>query len=86
MMPIFRQLFPAVKWEDARRWEKAVGGNGEGEVWTSGGVLNGIDLMVAYLREKFAKPAAEAMIMMAGVSERPLEYSQAEKGIGGMSF
>lgn len=86
MIPIVRQFFPAVKWEDTRRWEKATGENGAGEVWTSGGVLNGVDLVVAFLREKFVNMAAEAMITIAGVSERAREYSEIEKGMGGMSL
>lgn len=85
-IPLLRASFPAVKWEDARRWEKAAGEGGTGEVWTSGAVLNGLDLIVAFLREKFVKPAAEAMIMLSGVGERAREYSEAEKGMGGMSF
>ena len=84
MIPIVRQFFPAVKWEDTRRWEKATGENGAGEVWTSGGVLNGVDLVVAFLREKFVKTAAEAMISIASVSERAREYSEAEKKASAM--
>ncbi|KAM7194646.1 Class I glutamine amidotransferase-like protein [Naviculisporaceae sp. PSN 640] len=51
-----RGLYPGIKWEE-RRWvveEKPYnGGDGKGELWTSGAAGHGLEMIAAYCLEKF---------------------------------
>ncbi|EFQ98453.1 hypothetical protein MGYG_01481 [Nannizzia gypsea CBS 118893] len=61
--------FPKVKkWDSTRRVSK------DGNVWTSGGVTNGNDLVSAYLREHYPLPLVNAILSIADVGERQIEY------------
>ncbi|EEQ27589.1 hypothetical protein McanCB56680_001011 [Microsporum canis] len=64
--------FPAVKkWDNTRRVVK------DGNIWTSatkGAVTNGNDLVAAYLRENCPLPLVNAILAIADVGERKLEY------------
>jgi len=40
-----------------------------------GGITNGQEMVAAYLREKHAGPATEAVLAMADVGEKGIEYS-----------
>lgn len=85
LVPTLRKLFPEVKWNDTRRWERNAAEGAAGQVWSSGSVLDGIDEAAAFVREHFAADIAEPMIYMASVPERPVEYSKAEKEWGDKS-
>ncbi|EZF32578.1 hypothetical protein H109_05195 [Trichophyton interdigitale MR816] len=61
--------FPNVKkWDTTRRVVK------DGNVWTSGGVTNGNDLVAAYLREHYPLPLVNTILSIADVGGRQIEY------------
>ncbi|KZV71536.1 class I glutamine amidotransferase-like protein [Peniophora sp. CONT] len=82
MIGMLRELFPKVKWSDARRYERNAAEGTAGQVWSSGGVSNGIDEAAAFVREHWAPEVAELFLYEASVPERPAEYSQMEKEWG----
>ncbi|KAF3491305.1 ThiJ/PfpI family protein [Arthroderma uncinatum] len=61
--------FPKVK-----QWDNSVRVVKDGNIWTSGGVTNGNDLVAAYLRENFPLPLVNTILAMADVGDRKLEY------------
>ena len=44
MIPYLQKEAPGVNWQD-KRWVQ------DGKIWTSGALLNGIDLMAAFVRQ-----------------------------------
>ncbi|KAK2873277.1 hypothetical protein FQN49_002467 [Arthroderma sp. PD_2] len=60
--------FPGVKWDNSRRVVK------DGNIWTSGGVTNGNDLVAAYLRENCPLPLVNEILAIADVGDRKIEY------------
>lgn len=44
MIPFLQKEAPGVDWQD-RRWVQ------DGKIWTSGALLNGVDLMAAFVRQ-----------------------------------
>ena len=46
----------------------------EGRVWTSGGVTNGVDMMVAFVKKTFGEEMAGLVCALADISERSQEY------------
>ncbi|KAI4146507.1 MAG: hypothetical protein LQ341_002059 [Variospora aurantia] len=60
---------PQVKWAE-KRWVR------DGKVWSSGAVTNGLEMMVAFMREEFAdrKEAVEMVLQMSDVAIRGEEY------------
>ena len=44
------------------------------EVWTSGAVTNGTDMIAAYIKEKFPPPLATFVCAGADVGDRAREY------------
>ncbi|KZV61096.1 class I glutamine amidotransferase-like protein [Peniophora sp. CONT] len=85
MIPMLRELFPNVKWNDTRRYERNAVEGTAGQVWSSGSVLDGVDEVAAFVREHFAAEIAEPMIYLASVPERSVEYSKMEKEWGDKS-
>ncbi|KAM0795133.1 ThiJ/PfpI family protein [Usnea florida] len=67
LLPDLRQKFPEANWEE-KRWVS------DGNLWSSGGITNGQDMVAAYIREKWPGPLAEAMLAAADVGDRPQEY------------
>lgn len=67
LLPDLMQKFPEANWEE-KRWVS------DGNLWTSGGITNGQDMVAAYIREKWPGPLAGAMMAAADVGERPQEY------------
>ncbi|KAF2817000.1 class I glutamine amidotransferase-like protein, partial [Mytilinidion resinicola] len=59
--------FEEVRWVE-RRWVRDRG------VWTSGGITNGLDMVAAYIRQRWPGPLAEVVCKMADVGERGVEY------------
>ncbi|KAH7364343.1 PfpI endopeptidase-like protein [Rhexocercosporidium sp. MPI-PUGE-AT-0058] len=74
LVPGLKKKFPDVNWVDDKRWVK------DGNIWTSGGITNGQEMVAAYIREKFPGPAAEATLEMAGVGDKGIEYNRAKSG------
>lgn len=46
LLPLARKEFPDVQWEE-RRWVR------DGKVWTAGAVMNGIEMMCEFLKDRF---------------------------------
>lgn len=78
---MLRAAHPNVKWESARRFEKSTGGDGKSEIWTSGSVANGVDLAIAFMRERFpeSRTLTDLTIGIASIAEREVEYEEKEK-------
>ncbi|KAL9126342.1 MAG: hypothetical protein Q9217_004588 [Psora testacea] len=72
-----KNKFPAAaNWED-KRWVH------DGNLWTSGGITNGQDMVAAFIKEKWPGPASEVVCAIADVGDRGVEYgsSQAAQGV-----
>ncbi|VDB94202.1 unnamed protein product [Peniophora sp. CBMAI 1063] len=82
MIPTLRKLYPKVQWNDTRRYEKNEAEGTNGEVWSSGSILDGIDEVAAFVRAHWAPEIAEPMLYGASVPERSAEYSKTEKEWG----
>ncbi|KAL1615760.1 hypothetical protein SLS56_011694 [Neofusicoccum ribis] len=78
-----RDAHPLVRWRGGRRWERSAGTGGAGDVWTSGAVFNGVDLVCAFMRARFpdSRQLVDLMVEMAGVAGRPVEYGPAESAL-----
>ena len=44
------------------------------DVWIVGGITNGQDMVAAYVRERWPGPTVEAILAMADVGDRGVEY------------
>lgn len=78
LLSILAQQVPKANWVDFR-WAKDVQPReGEGqkplEVWTSGAITNGTDMIAAYVKEKFSPSLAKFVCDGADVGERSREY------------
>ena len=82
---MMRKLYPKVKWNDTRRYERNEAEGAAGQVWSSGSILDGADLAAAFVREHFVAEIAEPMMYLASIPERPIEYSKTEKEWGDKS-
>lgn len=60
VIPLAKQLAPNVDWQD-QRWVIEKGHFDGAEIWTSGGALCGIDMMVHYARQTFDSDLVEAL-------------------------
>ncbi|TGO20551.1 hypothetical protein BPAE_0286g00080 [Botrytis paeoniae] len=69
LIPRLKKEFPDTKWVDDRRWVV------DGNMWSSGGITNGLEMIAAYIRQKFPGPAAEAVMAMAHVGEKDVFYT-----------
>ncbi|KAF6836877.1 ThiJ/PfpI family protein [Colletotrichum plurivorum] len=73
---MLREKYPRTKWvgEMVRWWR-------DGNLWTSGGITNGNDLVAAYARasgKHFPAPVVEIACQMADVGDRGQEYGQGQ--------
>ncbi|KAF9634987.1 ThiJ/PfpI [Lasiodiplodia theobromae] len=86
VLSLVRERFPNVKWVSKCRWEKCGGAGGQGEIWTSGAVANGVDLTCEFMRQKFpeSRQLVDFMIALSGIAERRREYSMKEKIVEAM--
>jgi len=77
LLPQLKQMAPDVKWEDKRYVH-------DGKLWSSGTLLNGMDMMAAFGRETFgAKKGekdtlADVSVDIAGWPVRGDEYAKNE--------
>ncbi|KAK6842927.1 hypothetical protein PG995_001943 [Apiospora arundinis] len=71
MVPMLRQMAPETNWVE-KRWVR------DGKVWTSGVLLNGQDLMVAFVREYWGGEGSlgEAVIQMGCWPLRSANYDE----------
>jgi hypothetical protein len=85
-----RKIAPLARWRDDLRWvidrsrtdTNQTDGEPAGELWTTGGISNGCDMVAAYLREKMTPELADFVCSMAEVGERPVEYGRSKAGMG----
>ncbi|KAK3717444.1 hypothetical protein LTR37_005834 [Vermiconidia calcicola] len=83
LLPQLRKEFSLVKWDDQRRFVKdssTVSGQSEGELWTSGGICNGLEMIAAFIKEKIPGPMSEAICAMADVGDKG-EYYNSSVGV-----
>ncbi|EAW09266.1 DJ-1/PfpI family protein [Aspergillus clavatus NRRL 1] len=72
LVPMLRENFPDVAvWDASRRVVR------DGNLWCSGGITNGHDLVAQYLRTIVAEPLVKTILAMADVPERSLSYESA---------
>ncbi|CAG8950482.1 hypothetical protein HYFRA_00006978 [Hymenoscyphus fraxineus] len=64
-----RERYPETSWDEGRRWVR------DGNVWSSGGITNGQEMVAGYLRHHFPGPAVEVVLAMADVGEKGIHYS-----------
>ncbi|EKG09059.1 ThiJ/PfpI, partial [Macrophomina phaseolina MS6] len=83
MLSTLRAQHPEIQWNNTRRWEKSVGTAGSGDIWTSGSIANGVDLMCAFMRERFSesKELMDMMIKLATIPERESAYNEKESAL-----
>lgn len=71
LLEAVRQQNPAVDWQE-KRWVR------DGKVWTSGALLNGQDLMAAFLRETWGGAGegsiVEAVLGIGSWPHRDIDY------------
>ncbi|KAJ5766855.1 ThiJ/PfpI family protein [Penicillium nucicola] len=70
LVPAMRKLFP-----EARMWDDGVRVARDGNLWTSGGITTGFDLVLEYLRENYPAPLVNEIIAQAEITPRPVHYS-----------
>lgn len=82
-----RKLAPKALWDDSVRWavDRGVEVNAKGqsektkaELWSSGGITVGNDMVAAYLREKMSPELADLVCTMAEVGDRTREYDESK--------
>ncbi|KAL1981235.1 hypothetical protein VTN96DRAFT_2948 [Rasamsonia emersonii] len=68
MIASLRKKFPEAKWDDTTRVVH------DGNLWTSGGVTNGNDLIATYIKETYPAPLAQTVCAVAEIGDKPLKY------------
>ena len=70
MLPMMRQAAPGIKWV-TRRWAQ------DGKVWTTGSLLNGMDMMAAFGRHTWGgkDSLVDHMIRVGYWPERDVDYA-----------
>lgn len=74
MLPFLREQAKNVNWVE-RRWAR------DGKIWTSGALLNGLDLMRAFVQETWggegAGKVASVLLELGHFPVRDVEYEDA---------
>lgn len=73
MVPIMQQQDPRTKWVEKRAYR-------DGKIWTSGTLLNGLDLMREFAKTYWPE-LAEVAVPLGGWPERSLDYESEDMGI-----
>ncbi|KAJ5885156.1 hypothetical protein N7495_009666 [Penicillium taxi] len=68
LIPQLRKQFPDAVWDDSVRFTR------HGNLWMSGGITNGHDLIAEYLRVNYPAPLVNTILAAADVPLRPAEY------------
>lgn len=73
LLESLRKDSPETNWID-RRWAH------DGKIWTSGALLNGLDMMTAFVREVWGgeKSVLEPLLDIGGWPVRSIEYAPGE--------
>ncbi|KAJ5780480.1 hypothetical protein N7457_005640 [Penicillium paradoxum] len=69
LIPEMKRKFPEAKWDDSVRVAR------DGNLWTSGGITNGHDLVVGFLREHYPAALVNTILVAADIPSRPVAYS-----------
>ncbi|KAI9725327.1 MAG: hypothetical protein M1828_003342 [Chrysothrix sp. TS-e1954] len=69
LLPQLRKIAPHATFDGSRRWVK------DGDLWTSGGITNGLDMVSAFLRERWPGILSDTVCAMAEVGDRPEIYA-----------
>ncbi|PLN82128.1 ThiJ/PfpI family protein [Aspergillus taichungensis] len=75
LVPVLRERFP-----EAKEWVQSVRVVRDGNVWTSGAITNGHDLIIQYLRTIASAPLVNAVSIMADLPARSVEYDTSVAG------
>ncbi|KAJ4356730.1 uncharacterized protein N0V89_004766 [Didymosphaeria variabile] len=75
MLPMLQQQDPRTKWVEKRAHH-------DGKLWTSGALLNGLDMMQLFVKAHWPE-LAEVAIPLGGWPVRSLDYDAPEKGLEG---
>jgi len=72
MLDMVRQMSPDTKWEE-KRWHR------DGKLWTSGALINGLDLMSAFVTEYWGGEGslAEWVLALTHCPSRDVNYADA---------
>ncbi|KAJ5472980.1 hypothetical protein N7530_006981 [Penicillium desertorum] len=70
LIPEMRRKFP-----EAKLWDDSVRVARDGNLWTSGGITNGHDLVAAYLREHYPAALVNTILVAADIPSRPAAYA-----------
>ena len=73
-----RKMFPNANWTDDRRWVK----DEKSRFWSSGGITNGLDLTIGYMRSKYSSELVDLICELADVGDRSVEYERGKAGMG----
>jgi transcriptional regulator GlxA family with amidase domain len=73
MLEHLRQTAPGVKWVE-KRWAR------DGKLWTSGALLNGLDLTRAFVEEYWGgkDTLVEFVLALGGYPDRDIDYKDVE--------
>ncbi|CAI7578126.1 unnamed protein product [Penicillium glandicola] len=75
LIPEMRRRFPGAKvWDDSVRVAR------DGNLWTSGGITNGHDLVIWYLREHYPAALVNTILVAADIPSRPVAYASSATG------
>ncbi|KAJ5953616.1 hypothetical protein N7454_000512 [Penicillium verhagenii] len=69
LIPELRKNFP-----DAKIWDDTVRVTKDGNLWMCGGITNGHDLMIDYLRQNYPAPVVNVVLTAAEISPRDMAY------------
>ncbi|KAJ5124208.1 uncharacterized protein N7515_008033 [Penicillium bovifimosum] len=68
LIPELKQRFPGARWDDGVRVLR------DGNLWSSGGIANGHDLVLWFLREHYPAELVDTIRLAVDMAERPVEY------------
>ncbi|KAJ5154568.1 ThiJ/PfpI family protein [Penicillium coprophilum] len=75
LIPEMKKRFP-----EAKLWDDSVRVVRDGNLWTSGGITNGHDLVIAYLREHYPAALVNIILVAADIPSRPVAYASSATG------
>ncbi|KAJ5530658.1 hypothetical protein N7527_004051 [Penicillium freii] len=73
LVPEMRRRFPEANWDDSVRVAR------DGNLWTSGGITNGHDLVAGYLREHYPAALVNTILVAADIPSRPAAYASSAR-------
>ncbi|KAJ5800939.1 uncharacterized protein N7518_003007 [Penicillium psychrosexuale] len=74
LVPEMRRMFPGADWDERVRVVR------DGNLWTCGGITNGHDLVIAYLRDHYPAALVNTILAAADITPRPAAYATSATG------